>query len=210
MGSIFVLRAMASFKGPQQVNFVVCREERPEPSAESREAGSGHSASRIAYASRGLRPTSRCIPGLISGFDIALQPRVVDYASPLKIFEYMAAGRAIVAPDQANIREILTDDKIALLFDPEREGELWKAITRLIDDPALRRRLGAAARETAERRDLTWLGNAKRIVEWARIDIEARGQALPSSRKRLPVRSRSENLQHPPDRQSPRDRAMPR
>ena len=58
----------------------------------------------------GLRAREQ-IPALVAGFDIALQPRVVDYASPLKIFEYMAAGRAIVAPDQANIREILPTAK---------------------------------------------------------------------------------------------------
>ena len=58
------------------------------------------------------------IPEMIASFDIALQPRVVAYASPLKLFEYMAAGKAIVAPDQPNIREVLTDGDTALLFDP--------------------------------------------------------------------------------------------
>lgn len=201
-----VLRAMASFKGPQQVNFVVVGDG-PARSDLERQAADLGIADRVRFTGLADRAV---IPGLISGFDIALQPRVVDYASPLKIFEYMAAGRAIVAPDQANIREILTDDKTALLFDPEREGELWKAITRLIDDPALRRRLGAAARETAERRDLTWLGNAKRIVEWARVDIEARGQALPSSRKRLPAQEPLRKPAASPRPSVPRDRAMPR
>jgi glycosyltransferase involved in cell wall biosynthesis len=52
-------------------------------------------------------------------FDIALQPDVVEYASPLKLFEYMALGKAIIAPDRANIREILTHGRDALLFDPD-------------------------------------------------------------------------------------------
>jgi glycosyltransferase involved in cell wall biosynthesis len=108
------------------------------------------------------------VPAAVAGFDIALQPRVVDYASPLKIFDYMAAGRAIVAPDQPNIREVLADGRTALLFDPAREGALWAAIARLLADPALRRRLGEAARAELERRDYTWRGNAARIVEWAK------------------------------------------
>ena len=108
------------------------------------------------------------IPALVAGFDIALQPRVVDYASPLKIFEYMAAGRAIVAPDQENIREILHDGETALLFDPSRPEAMWQAILRLARDPDLRCRLGTAARAEIARRDYTWAGNARRVAEWAR------------------------------------------
>ncbi len=107
------------------------------------------------------------VPEAMAGFDIALQPRVVDYASPLKIFDYMAAGHAIVAPDQPNIREVLEHERTALLFDPAREGAMWAAIARLLGDAALRRRLGAAARAELEQRDFTWRGNASRIVAWA-------------------------------------------
>ena len=49
-------------------------------------------------------------------FDVALQTAAVPYASPLKLFEYMALGRAIIAPDQPNIREVLVHGKSALLF----------------------------------------------------------------------------------------------
>jgi glycosyltransferase involved in cell wall biosynthesis len=107
------------------------------------------------------------IPRAVAGFDIALQPRVVDYASPLKIFDYMAAGRAIVAPDQPNIREILRHEDTALLFDPRRRGALWEAVARLLADAGLRRRLGTAARAELEARDYTWRGNAARIVALA-------------------------------------------
>ncbi len=106
------------------------------------------------------------VPAAVEDFDIALQPRVVAYASPLKLFDYMAAGRAIVAPDQPNIREILRHEQTALLFDPDREGALWQAVARLLADPALRARLGAAARAELIARDYTWRGNAARIAGW--------------------------------------------
>ena len=107
------------------------------------------------------------VPGEVAGFDIALLPKVVPYASPLKIFDYMAAGRPIVAPDQPNIREILTDGETALLFDPADDGAMWTCVRRLIDDAALRARLGQAARAELERRDYTWAGNARRVADWA-------------------------------------------
>jgi glycosyltransferase involved in cell wall biosynthesis len=107
------------------------------------------------------------VPGLVAGFDIALQPRVVAYASPLKLFEYMAAGKAIVAPDQPNIREILTDGETGLLFDPRNAEAMWQAISRVAVDPVLRNRLGIAAQAEISRRDYTWRGNARRIIRWA-------------------------------------------
>jgi glycosyltransferase involved in cell wall biosynthesis len=113
------------------------------------------------------------IPEQVAGFDIALQPLVVSYASPLKIFEYMAAGRAIVAPDQPNIREVLRDGGTAVLFDPAEAGAMWRAIQRLAGDAGLRRRLGEAARAEIARRDYTWQGNAARVVAWAQGEAKA-------------------------------------
>jgi glycosyltransferase involved in cell wall biosynthesis len=121
-------------------------------------------ADRVTFA--GLVPHED-VPAAVARFDIALQPRVVEYASPLKNFDYMAAGRAIVAPDQPNIREILAHERTALLFDAGRPGAMWDAVARLLADPALRARLGAAARAELEARDFTWRGNAGRIVGWA-------------------------------------------
>jgi|SRR5579863_2267216 len=112
---------------------------------------------------KGLAP-HEAIPGLVAGFDIALQPRAVAYASPLKLFEYMAAGKAIVAPDQPNIREVLTDGETALLFDPASSDAMWGAIRRLAVDVGLRGRLGAAARAEIGRRDYTWRANAARVA----------------------------------------------
>lgn len=107
------------------------------------------------------------VAACVAAFDIALQPRVVDYASPLKLFEYMALGRAIVAPDQPNIREVLTDGVDALLFDPNDPAHLGARIRTLCGDEALRRRLGAAAARAVDERPFTWDGNARRVVELA-------------------------------------------
>jgi glycosyltransferase involved in cell wall biosynthesis len=99
----------------------------------------------------------------ISAFDIALQPKAVGYASPLKIFEYMAAGKAIAAPDQANIREIVVDGESALLFDSGDAAAFREAVLDLARDKSLRERLGARARSAILERRYTWDENARRI-----------------------------------------------
>ncbi len=99
----------------------------------------------------------------IAAFDVALQPAVTRYASPLKLFEYMALGRAVVAPDMRNIKEILTDEEDSLLFDPEVEGAFKSAIERICSDHQLRKRIGEAARAAITDKELTWENNARRI-----------------------------------------------
>ncbi|MBI0537866.1 glycosyltransferase family 1 protein [Roseomonas sp. KE2513] len=165
-----VVAAMAAWKGEQQLRLRVVGDGPARPGLEAQAASLGI-ADRVSFD--GV-VDHEVIPGLVAGFDIALQPAAVAYASPLKVFEYMAAGRAIVAPDQPNLREVLEHERTALLFDPADEGAMWGAIARLAADPALRARLGTAARAEVLRRDLTWTGNARRVVALAE-DLRRRG-----------------------------------
>ncbi|MBY0336528.1 MAG: glycosyltransferase family 4 protein, partial [Acetobacteraceae bacterium] len=134
-----VVRGIAEWRGRQRLSLLVVGEgpARPGLEALARELGV---AGRVRFTGLAGR---EAVPGLVASFDIALQPAAVPYCSPLKVFEYMAAGRPIVAPDQPNIREVLADGRTALLFGP---GGLWEAVGRLAADHALRARLGAAAR----------------------------------------------------------------
>ena len=111
--------------------------------------------------------TREQVPAYVAAFDVALQPAVVPYASPLKLFEYLALGKAIVAPRQPNIEEVLADGYNAVLFDAATPGALEHALDRLHRDAALRRRLGDAAAATISRLNLTWLGNAHRVASLA-------------------------------------------
>jgi glycosyltransferase involved in cell wall biosynthesis len=86
----------------------------------------------------------------------------------LKLFEYMGLGRAIIAPDQPNIREILTDEQDALLFRDGDAAHFKSQIMRLCGDEVLRRRLGEGARHTIDERGLTWDNNATRALAKAR------------------------------------------
>jgi glycosyltransferase involved in cell wall biosynthesis len=100
----------------------------------------------------------------VAAFDVALQPDVVPYASPLKLFEYLALGRAIVAPDSENIREVLSHEHNALLFDPQDTAAFARTIERLCSDAELRTRIGENARRTIYERGYTWDNNAREVI----------------------------------------------
>lgn len=105
------------------------------------------------------------VPSFVAAFDIALQPAVVPYASPLKLFEYLALRKAVIAPKCPNIEEVLTHDLNALLFDKNLEGAFENSLHRLCTDAELRLRLGQAAGETISRLGLTWTRNAERVTD---------------------------------------------
>jgi glycosyltransferase involved in cell wall biosynthesis len=128
-------------------------------------------ADRIHFA--GFRERKE-IPEYLAAMDIALQPAVTDYASPLKIFEYMRSSLATVAPNQPNIKEILEDGETALLFEPSDFASAQHQIKRLVDDKALREKLGTAARKAIDTEGYTWRDNAIRISKIAQDLIKGR------------------------------------
>jgi glycosyltransferase involved in cell wall biosynthesis len=105
------------------------------------------------------------IPFHVSAFDIALQPAANPYASPLKLFEYLALRRPVVAPDQPNIREVLEDGRNARLFAPADAASFRAAIVDLTRDAALRDRIAAGAGATIGALGLTWKHNAGRVKD---------------------------------------------
>jgi len=104
------------------------------------------------------------VPQHVAAFDVALQPAVTAYASPLKLMEYLVLSKAIIAPSEPNLQEVLTDGDNALLFDNATPGDFEAALTRLCADAALREKLAQGAYQTIARLDLTWMGNARRAV----------------------------------------------
>ena len=104
------------------------------------------------------------IPSYVACLDVAVLPNCLPYASPLKLLEWMAAGKAIVAPRYKAIEELVEDGVEALLFEPENYEGLLQASVRLLRDSAFRRAIGKAAAMRAAR-SFTWRHNAELVIE---------------------------------------------
>jgi glycosyltransferase involved in cell wall biosynthesis len=110
------------------------------------------------------------IPALLASMDVGTAPYTSGdgfYFSPLKVYEYMAAGLPVVASDIGTLLDVVVDGETGLLCRAGDAGELAAALNRLRLDPALRRRLGIAGRAKA-RREHTWDTVARRILALAR------------------------------------------
>jgi glycosyltransferase involved in cell wall biosynthesis len=113
----------------------------------------------------GLVEPARVAP-LLTQADVLVLPNPASaistrYTSPLKLFEYMAAGRPIVSSDLPSIREILRDGVNALLVPPGDPSALASAIDRLLTDPELALRLARAALDDVP--NYSWDRRAERL-----------------------------------------------
>lgn len=88
----------------------------------------------------------------LAAADVYVLPSLEEACGSVAVLEALQAGAAIVATDIDGIPEDLQTDANALLVPAQDDGRLELAIARLLSDPPLRARLGAAARATYERR----------------------------------------------------------
>jgi glycosyltransferase involved in cell wall biosynthesis len=88
------------------------------------------------------------------------------FTSPIKVFEYMAAGTPIVAANLPTIREILQHEQNALLFEPDNPRDMADKISRVMSDAALADRLRDRAK--ADLAAYSWDARAKKIIAFAR------------------------------------------
>lgn len=116
---------------------------------------------------------NRLIPAYQSAADVLLMPyeqvittssggNTADICSPMKMFEYMAAGRAILSSDLPVLREVLNEQNAILL--PPDEPEAWgAALQRLMGEESLRQGLGRRARTDVQA--YTWQSRAQRCLQ---------------------------------------------
>ena len=109
------------------------------------------------------------IPAVLASMDVAVAPfhdRANFYFSPLKVYEYMAAGLPVVATDVGQLRDLIESGTTGLLVPPSAPAALASALGRLRREPALRARFGQTARARVLN-EFTWERNARRILHLA-------------------------------------------
>ena len=89
----------------------------------------------------------------LAAFDLVVFPSLWE-GTPLTSFEALAMGKTIVSTDADGLRDILVDERNALVVPRGSAPALADAIVRLVGDPALCRRLGERARESSARHDI--------------------------------------------------------
>lgn len=103
------------------------------------------------------------IPSYIASFDLALQPDVTDYASPIKMFEYMSMGKGVIAPNKDNIREIVKSGYGGLF----RAGD-WDDMARIIlkyaQSKEKTRELGDQGKTILNVEKYFWIDNARKTL----------------------------------------------
>jgi glycosyltransferase involved in cell wall biosynthesis len=107
------------------------------------------------------------VPILLALSDVAVAPypamsQFTFWGSPMKLFEYMSAGKAIVASNCGEIGDILTDRHDALLVEPGDDAELAATIIELLRRPDLGRRLGEQAQRSWEQ-NYSWGSYTRRL-----------------------------------------------
>ena len=109
-------------------------------------------------------------------FDIAILPfsqkisigkgkhtNIGNWISPLKLFEAMAYGKAIIVSRLATIEEVLVDGEDCVMVEPDNIEDWAKKLEQLCKDTVLQTRIGNAAREKLAR-EYTWLERARRAA----------------------------------------------
>ena len=90
---------------------------------------------------------------VVSAFDLSVFPSLWE-GTPLTVFEALAMGKPIVATDADGLLDVLTHDRDAIIVPKRDSPALAGAIVRMMDDAALRERLGAGARATGRQYDI--------------------------------------------------------
>ncbi|MBI2065070.1 MAG: glycosyltransferase family 4 protein [Candidatus Yanofskybacteria bacterium] len=108
------------------------------------------------------------VPFFLKAADILVLPnsakeKISVYTSPLKLFEYMASGRTIVASNLPSIREVLSENN-SVLVEPDNPEELVREIRSIFSDPSLKNGLAKKAFEDVK--NYTWERRAEKIREF--------------------------------------------
>lgn len=108
------------------------------------------------------------VPDCFKCADVFVFPTLVCEGFPLSLLEGMASGLACIVSDFVTAHEIVREDEVLFVPDPNLQGAFVEPILRVLRNPALRQELGMRARKAAEERfnmDV-WANRLREFFEW--------------------------------------------
>jgi glycosyltransferase involved in cell wall biosynthesis len=105
-----------------------------------------------------------CIPRILSVVDIAVIPHSNEFRSPVKLFEYMAGGCVVVAPQTEPISSVISHGENGLLFRTTDSDQMLDMFIMAASDKGLRASLGERAGVDVKEK-YTWMHNVRRVLE---------------------------------------------
>lgn len=161
-----LLKALGLVETERDVRLLLVGEGRTRSEAEA-------TAQRVGVADRVIftgHVDYQRVPEHVAAGDIAIMPATNTYGNPMKVYEYMAMGKAVLAPNQDTITEIGTHTHDLYTFEPEDIESMAGALKVVIEADGLRGRLGEQAAKTIAsehtwtKRGQTLLAAIERVV----------------------------------------------
>ena len=112
------------------------------------------------------------VPDYIDAMDICILPDSNTFGSPIVLFEFMAMGKAVIAPNVQPVLDVLSDGVTGFIVNRQDNEALLRAVIRLLDGPELTRQIGEAARSTVLARH-TWVAVASFVERLAADHVDA-------------------------------------
>ncbi|WP_321391015.1 glycosyltransferase [uncultured Desulfuromusa sp.] len=102
------------------------------------------------------------VPKYVNLFDIAVSPKATFYASPMKVIEYMALGKAVVVPNSGNFLDIIDAEETGLLFQKNNEKSMIQTLNTVLINLSLTKAISIKAAQKVTAR-LNWKWNANEV-----------------------------------------------
>ncbi len=138
------------------------------------------------------------VPEHIAAMDIVLAPYPklpFFYYSPVKVYEYMACGKCVVASRLGQIAEAIDNERSGFLVEPGDINGYLSALQTLIDNAALRKKIGEAAAQQA-RTHYSWAAKGRQWVEVCEAVLKRYGKSstttINGNRKKEPAEQEKE------------------
>ncbi len=110
------------------------------------------------------------VAGYLSAMDFGILPDSNDYGSPMKLFEFMAMGKGMVAPDFSPIAEVVSNNETSWLFPAGDQHACIEKVLDLANNPTAHEQVGVNARAYIER-ERQWKHNAEHLLSLISQDV---------------------------------------